>query len=404
MSEAGRGWLRERRAEDADKVDFPELFFDLVFVISILQVSHRLATHYDALGFVETLLIMLALWWVWIFTTWVTNWLDPDKLPVRLMLFALTFLGLLLASAVGKAFDEKALLFAGAYVTMQVGRSLFALYAFHGHSPDEFSHFRRVTIWLVASAILWIAGALLGGHVQLMLWIAAIGIEYAAPAAGFRVPGLGRSEGDDWDVLGAHMAERCALFVIICLGETILVTGRTLSDMPMEPLTFLLASTAFLTTALMWWIYFHFGHDRAAEEIETAREPGEAARTIFTYAHIPIVVAIILSAVGEEFVLSHPTGETELKTASALIGAPAIFLLGNVWIKRAATGRIPPSHLIGLALLALAIPMSLVLQPYALFVLAMAILAVTAACEVYFLRRALAHLRGKEREKQSGEG
>ncbi|OLP61431.1 hypothetical protein BJF93_00375 [Xaviernesmea oryzae] len=395
MSEPRNSWLRERRDEDQNKVLFPELFFDLVFVICILQVSHRLATHYDMLGFLETLVIMLALWWVWIFTTWVTNWLDADKVPVRIMLFALTFCGLLLASAVAQAFDEKALLFAGAYVAMQVGRSLFALYAFRGHSPDEYAHFRRVTLWLSASAVLWIAGALLGGNAQLVLWVAAILLEYVAPAAGFRVPGLGRSEGEDWDVLGAHMAERCALFVIICLGETILVTGRTLSGMPVEPLTFALAATAFLTTALMWWIYFHFGHDCAAEEIETTHEPGEAARMIFTYAHIPIVVAIILSAVGEEFVLSHPTGKTELKTASALIGAPAVFLMGNIWIKRASTGRMPPSHLIGLALLALAAPLYLVLPPYGFFALTMAVLAVTAFSEMALLARARSMVAGR---------
>lgn len=383
------GWKRERREDEEDKVAFPELFFDLVFVFTAIELSHRLAGHYSLTGFVQAIVLILAVWWVWIFTTWVTNWLDPDKPPVRAMLFVLMFAGLLLSTSIGEAFEEKALIFAGAYVAMQVGRSLFALYALYGHSPDEFDNLLRTTCWLLLSAPFWIAGALIGGEAQLFLWIAALTIEYLAPVLNFRVPGLGRSGIEDWDILGAHMAERCALFVIICLGETVLASGRTLVSLELTPAIFALFAASFAITVSMWWIYFRFGQERAAERIEKDATPGDVARTIFTYAHIPIVAGIILCAVGDELVLKHPTGETDFKTASAVLGGPAVFLLGNLWIKGAVAPRLPPSHLGGLALLAVIAPFAFFAEPYQLFLASLGVLVIVAVWE-YISLKALA--------------
>jgi low temperature requirement protein LtrA len=380
------GWMRERREGEDDKVAFPELFFDLVFVFSLIQLSHTLAGHYSFLGAVEAMLMILAVWWVWIFTTWVTNWLDPDKMPVRAMLFALMFGALLLSTAINDAFGEKALMFAGAYVAMQVGRSLFTVYALHGHSPARVRDFLRITCWLCVSAIFWIGGALVGGEAQLAIWGAALAIEYVSPAVGFRVPGLGRTDFEEWDVLGAHMAERCALFVLICLGETILVTGRTLAEMEVTPLVFLLAVTSFGSTVTMWWIYFRFGQERAAAQIENDDKPGEVARTTFTYAHIPVVTGIILCAVADEFVLAHPHGAIDLKTASAIIGGPIVFLAGNVWIKRSVAPRLSISHLAGIAMLVLAAPLGFVVEPHILLIITFIILIVVAVWEYLTLK------------------
>ncbi|KQR68057.1 hypothetical protein ASG03_10455 [Rhizobium sp. Leaf341] len=378
--------MRDRREGEDDKVAFPELFFDLVFVFSLIQLSHTLAVHYSLLGGLEALLMILAVWWVWIFTTWVTNWLDPDRMPVRAMLFALMFGALLLSTAIDDAFGDKALLFALSYVGMQVGRSLFTVYALHGHSPDNARDFLRITCWLVLSGVFWIAGALIGGEAQLFIWMAALAIEYVSPAVGFRVPGLGRSDFDDWDVLGAHMAERCALFVLICLGETILVTGRTLAEMDVTPLVFVLALSSFGSTVTMWWIYFRFGQERAAAQIESDDSPGEVARTIFTYAHIPVVGGIILCAVADEFVLAHPYGAIDLKTASAIIGGPIVFLAGNVWIKRSVAPRLSVSHLGGIGLFILAAPLAFVVEPHVLLIISFAILVIVAVWEYVTLK------------------
>lgn len=380
------GRMRDRREGEDDKVAFPELFFDLVFVFSLIQLSHTLAGHYSLLGALEALLMILAVWWVWIFTTWVTNWLDPDRMPVRAMLFALMFGALLLSTAIDDAFGDKALLFALSYVGMQVGRSLFTVYALHGHSPDNARDFVRITCWLMLSGVFWIAGALIGGEAQLFIWMAALAIEYVSPAVGFRVPGLGRSDFDDWDVLGAHMAERCALFVLICLGETILVTGRTLAEMDVTPLVFVLALSSFGSTVTMWWIYFRFGQERAAAQIESDDSPGEVARTIFTYAHIPVVAGIILCAVADEFVLAHPYGAIDLKTASAIIGGPIVFLAGNVWIKSSVAPRLSVSHLGGIGLFILAAPLAFVVEPHVLLIISFAILVIVAVWEYVTLK------------------
>ena len=384
---AQSAFLRARGTTSEGKVAFAELFFDLVFVLTIIQLSHSLAAHYSPLGLVEAAMLMLAVWWVWIYTTWATNWLDPDKAPVRLLLFALMFLGLMLSIAIPTAFGAGGLLFALTYVAMQIGRSAFTAYAMRRDWPENSLNFTRITVWTVFSAVFWLAGAFVEHEARLALWLVALGIEYASPALGFAVPGLGRSTVSDWQVSGEHMAERCALFVIICLGETILVTGRTVAAMELlDGFTVVLLAVAFLSTATMWWIYFRFGHGEAAHLIEHSATPGRIARMAFTYAHIPIVAGIVLSAVAEEFALAHPHGHVDFKTASAIIGGPVVFLLGNIWFKAAIRGRSPLSHLVGIAVL---LGLSLVapaVEPYQLFMAAAAVLFGVAVWEFLSLK------------------
>ncbi|MET0653265.1 MAG: low temperature requirement protein A, partial [Hyphomicrobiaceae bacterium] len=151
--------LRSRDGHEHNKATFVELFFDLVFVFAVTQLSHTLLEHFTVAGIIETVLLLMAVWWVWIYTTWVTNWIDPDKTPVRLMLFALMLAGLVLSTSIPDAFGSKALAFAGAYVFMQLGRSLFMLWALHGHSPGNYRNFLRINTWLAFSALFWIGGA-----------------------------------------------------------------------------------------------------------------------------------------------------------------------------------------------------------------------------------------------------
>jgi low temperature requirement protein LtrA len=181
------------------------------------------------LGVVQACVLLMAVWWVWIYTSWVTNWLDPDKTQVRVMLFLLMLAGLVLSISLPEAFTERALAFGTAYASMQVGRSLFALWAFEraGRRADA-KNFQRIIIWLSVSGLFWIFGGFAAPAPRLGLWAVALAIEYTGPAVGFFVPGLGRSETTDWAIEGGHLAERCGLFVIIALGESILVTGATL--------------------------------------------------------------------------------------------------------------------------------------------------------------------------------
>src|SRR5688572_27518910 len=163
-SHGRRDLLRVRVADHHNKVSFVELFFDLVFVFAITQISHTLLEHFSALGLAQAVLLLGAVWWVWIYTSWVTNWLDPETTPVRLMLFALMFAGLLLSTSLPEAFGGKGLLFACAYVAMQLGRSLFAMLSMKANNPANYRNFQRVCAWLVISGLLWIAGGLCEGN------------------------------------------------------------------------------------------------------------------------------------------------------------------------------------------------------------------------------------------------
>jgi low temperature requirement protein LtrA len=293
----------------------------------------------------------------------------------------------MLSIAIPTAFGAGGLLFALAYAAMQVGRSAFTAFAMRRDWPDNSRNFVRITAWTLLSAAFWLAGAFTGHEARLALWLVALGIEYVSPALGFVVPGLGRSTVSDWEVSGEHMAERCALFVIICLGETILVTGRTVAAMELlDGFTVVLLAVAFASTATMWWIYFRFGHGEAAHLIEHTATPGRVARLAFTYAHIPIVAGIVLSAVAEEFTLAHPHGHVDFRTASAILGGPAVFLLGNIWFKAAIRGRAPLSHLVGIGALVALSALAPAVEPYQLFMAASAVLFAVAVWEFLSLR------------------
>jgi low temperature requirement protein LtrA len=322
-----------------------------VFVFAITQLSHSLREHLSLIGALETALLLMAVWWVWIYTSWVTNWLDPDSTPVRLMLFALMLAGLLLSTSLPQAFGARGWAFAGAYVAMQLGRSLFTRWALAGRSPVHFRNFQRISAWLGLSALFWFAGACVDERTRLILWTLALAIEYASPALGFWTPGLGRSTTADWDVEGGHLAERCGLFVIIALGESIVVTGAKFAALEWT----ISAAAAFLAALIgsigMWWIYFNIGAERASARIMASADPGRLARLAYTYVHIVLVAGIIVSAVGDDLMLSHPWAEAEASTRAVLIGGPALYLIGNILFKRATSSRMVLSHFVGLGLL-----------------------------------------------------
>ncbi len=349
MAEGKHHWLRKEDAEST-KASFPELFFDLVFVFALIQLSQTLASDFSFGIAFDTLIFIFALWWVWIHTTWVTNLLDAEVVAVRLLLFGLMFLGIVLAIALPKAFDNAGLVFALAYAAMQLSRSLFALYAFKGVDSASFMTFVRITVWLLVSSIFWVAGGFANPESRAMFWIVALAIEYAAPLLRYWMPGIGASPAETLDVNGEHLAERCALFVIIALGETIITTGKTASDHADEGgIIFFVLISAFLSTVLMWWIYFHDGQERAADTAEDTSEPQNTADHLFTYGHLPIVAGIILTAVGEDFTLTHPHEEGGYTSALAILGGPVLFLGGTLWMKTVSSRMVPWSHCAGIA-------------------------------------------------------
>jgi low temperature requirement protein LtrA len=347
--------FRTRNAHDHNPVTYIELFFDLVFVFAITQLSHRLLAHLTFQGALETLVLLLAVWWVWICTSWTTNWLDPDHAHVRLMLILLMGGGLVLSSAIPEAFGKTGFLFAISYIAMQIFRSLYMVWASRGVDQGRVNNFIRVTFWFSLSAPLWITGALLPPEQRLLFWLAALSVEYAGPFVFFRTPLLGQSNSTDWNISGAHMAERCALFVIIVLGEAVLVTGATFANLQHNQPTWIAFITSFASSAIMWWIYFDIGAKRASDRISGADNAGLLARNAYTYLHLPIIAGVIVTAVGDEKMLAHPLGHASPAYLAMALGGPLIFLLGNQLFKWATSELpIPPlSHFIGLALLGL---------------------------------------------------
>jgi low temperature requirement protein LtrA len=321
---------------------------------------------------------------VWIFTTWVSNWLDPEQLPVRLMLLALMFAGLLLTASLPHAFNSLGLVFALAYVAMQLGRTLFAIWALHAHHQALSLNFQRMLVWLAFAAVFWIAGGLQDDMgLRLLLWGAALAIEYLSPSMGFWIPRLGRSSTRDWNIEGEHMAERCGLFIIIALGESILVTGANFSRGEWQATAVAAFATTFVSSVVMWWLYFDVGAAHGSRRLARARNPGRLARLAYTYLHILIVAGIILAAVADEAVLEHPLGHVDGKTQVMILGSSVLYLCGLLLFKWAVAGALPTAHVVAiLATLALCLPAPW-LTPLLLAALATLVLCVLAGWEHY---------------------
>lgn len=351
LPSATSNYLRARGGRGTAPVTQIELFFDLVFVFAITQLSATLRTHLTLTGFGHSLILFAAVWWVWVYTSWITNWLDPKHPPVRAMLVALMLLGLILACALPKAFASRGLAFAGAYVAMQLGRSLFMLWAVHQHDTTNFRNFQRITIWLATSSLFWLAGAFFPGEARVLLWLTALTLDIIGPGMGFRTPGLGVSATSGWTIDSTHLAERCAGFILIALGESVTVTGETFYTLHWTEDIVLAFLAAFFGIIALWWIYFDKAAERTADAFAEAADPGRIARAAYTYVHGLLVAGIIAIAAGNEVLLDHPLAYASLPAVSMLLGGPIIFLLGNGIFRRLVQPKFPRSHIYGVAIL-----------------------------------------------------
>jgi low temperature requirement protein LtrA len=244
----------------------------------------------------------------------------------------------------------------------------------------------RILVWLSVSAVFWIAGGFAEGHWRLVLWAVALGIEYISPAVRFWIPKYGASSVADWVVEGGHMAERCAGFIIIALGESIVVTGATFAVLEWTTAIVGAFASAFIGSLAMWWIYFHRGAEAGSELISNSSEPGRLARLAYTYLHMPIVAGIILSAVADEIVLRHPADHSDPRTVLSAIGGPLLFLIGTILFKLSIRGWLQLSHGAGIVLLAILAWFAGSLSPLMLSILTTAIMIIVAAWESLSLR------------------
>jgi low temperature requirement protein LtrA len=337
--------LRQHRGEEQRATNL-ELFFDLVFVFAITQLSHLLSNHLTVTGAAKTVFLLLVVWWGWTYTTWMTNFFDPDAIAVRLVLIGTMLASLLMAIAIPKAFDERALLFAAGYTSLQIVRNAFVLWA---TDPKWAPHrtFEGVAVWSVGVGALWIAGALVDDWARVTLWLAALAIDYAGPYARYWLPGRGRASVEEWEVESSHFAERFQLFIIIALGESIVVTGTTASDLQIDLPRATAIAVAFLGTAAMWWLYFSYVAAVAQVRLETTSHRGELARDAYTYLHAIMVAGIIVAAVGDEIVIAHPGAQLTGAQLVALAAGPALYLVGHVAFRLRMTGTLSTKRLAG---------------------------------------------------------
>ena len=231
-----RNVLRPTDSPRADRVTYVELFFDLVFVFALTQLSAYLYENQTPLGALEGVIMVCALWWAWVSTTWVTNWLDPVKLPVRGAVVALAFVSFVMSVAIAEAFGDRAWTFAIAYVVLQVGRTGFIVWATARHD-------RAVSRDFTLHPRLDRAPAPCSGSSAPCCRCRRSCRSGPPPSASscsarysaIRVPGSGGCSIASWDVSGPHIAERTALFVLIALGEGLLVTGFAFVAMESSP-------------------------------------------------------------------------------------------------------------------------------------------------------------------------
>jgi low temperature requirement protein LtrA len=340
---------RYQRTHDGSeqKTTTLELFYDLVFVFAITQVSHFLLEHLTWQGAGQAALVLLVVWWSWNYTTWVTNELDPEAIAVRLLLIGLMLASFLMAIAIPEAFGDRALLFVGAYVTIQVGRHTFLTFAAASKGSVERVRSGRILIWFLVAAVFWIAGGLAEGPLRTALWLIALAIDYGGPLCTFWVPGVRRIAMSAWELEVSHFAERFQLFVILALGESIVVTGATATKEDLSPERLASFAVAFLGTAAMWWVYFNAAAAVAQRRLELAGNRTQLARDGYTYLHVLMVAGIIVSAVGDELVIAHPSEILHDAEALAVVAGPAIYLGALVLFRLRMAGTLSVKRLVG---------------------------------------------------------
>src|ERR1700680_2005344 len=352
-----RGLLRER-AEGTAEVRPVELFFDLVYVLAVTQLTRHLLDHLSLRGAGQTVVLLLAVWEAWINTSWFTNYFDPDARRVRLLMAGLMLASLIMSASIPGAFGGLGLAFAAAYVVLNVGRTVFALVVL-GRRHALSGVLLRGLVWWSVTGLLWLAGGLAGGNARLVIWIVAVIVEYGAVWLGFPVPGLGRSRTTDYTIAGEHMAERCQLFVILSLGEAILGSGGKFNGICGSVGTVAAFALAFIGSFTLWWVYFDRSAQAGRQVIATATDPGRLGISAYTYFHVPIVAGIITLAAANQLAIAHPDAQATVAVAVLVLGGAALYLLGNGLFMWALWDRVPRSR--SVAILALGALVSLAL-------------------------------------------
>jgi low temperature requirement protein LtrA len=327
--------LRKRDAPRAERVTNMELFFDLVYVFAFTQLSELLYEHPSWLGGAETAVIFVALWWAWIYTTWATGLIDPNRSAVVLLLSVMMIASLVMATAILESFDGRGPAFAIAYVGMQLLCGGFMVWVF-GTSEPMGRNYAHLLVWLAISGVIWIIGAFVDDpHTRLLLWALAAAVDVVAPLLDFRLPLTGATPVSQWALAGGHLAERCQLLLMIAFGESFLRIGESFAahhgTVPADT-GFI---SGFVLVFTLWTIYFLRHAERSARTIAQAGEnAARLARSAYTYMHALMVGAVIVLAVAIHEVIEAPKAEVDVAFTAICAGGPALYLIGFTLSRR----------------------------------------------------------------------
>jgi low temperature requirement protein LtrA len=303
-----------------------ELFFDLVYVFAIGQLSHRLLAHPTWTGAAQALVLYLAVYAAWAYTTWAVTLLPAEDPRTRRMLLVVMLLGLFMNASIPRAFDDAGWFFVGTFLLIHLGRTAWLLTV--GLDRVNQEHFVRVLIWFAGAAPAWLAGAATDGGARLAWWAIAIAIEVVGTWTAHPLPGR-RLDSRGVGFAGGHLLERGRLFVIIALGETVMTTGTALTAAPYAPMTLLTGSVALAGTIALFWLFFNRS-ERVVRHFERTEDPVRAGRS-GVYNLMASVAALIAAAVADERVIAHPVEHAGIATNLLLFGGPAVFIATQTW-------------------------------------------------------------------------
>jgi low temperature requirement protein LtrA len=349
-----------------------ELFFDLVFVFAITQVTSLLTHDPTWHGVLRGSLVLGAIWWAWTGYAWLTSTLDVDEGGVRLVMLASMLAMLAVALAVPGAFGDDAVLFGFGYLFVRVFH--LVLYANAGRDdPDLLGALLRIAPTELIGALLLVVAAFLDGDARVAVWIAALAIDYGGPA-------LVALRG--WRIAPEHFAERHGLVVLIALGESIIAIGVG-AGLTLTTGVVVGAALGAVVVFALWWLYFDVAAIFARRRLAEARGVAQArlARDAYSYLHLPMVAGIVFFAFGLETTLHQVGTHLDTVPAAALCGGAALYLLAHVAFLVRATGRIFRRRTLGGAALLALIPAALTLPALAALALVSAVCSSVVAYE-----------------------
>lgn len=302
-----------RQGKQEKRASFAELFFDLVFVFAVTQVSALLHHDHSAAGVAKALIVFVPIYWAWVGTTIHANTHDVDQPIDRVGVFAVALASLFMALAVPDAYGDRGLLFGAGYLVL---RLLLAALVFRGIRNLPINAF---SVGVCVTGPLLLVGGLLDGRARVALWAAAAAVDLL-------VPWLLRSRlaGVRFDT--SHMPERFGLFMIIALGESVVAVGLVAASEPVTGGRLVAVTAAFVLACGLWWTYFGFAASAVSHALATAPVHTEVVRSVLAYGHLLLIGGIVAVAVGLAEVVAHPGEHLPAGTAALMCGGAALYL------------------------------------------------------------------------------